>query len=1476
VPTGGYLATAPKALPGAELAVSWDTLALLMPLDSYAGDKTGDETSEHRVRMADVSVRYPEQEEVQKLLLDIANEPDKTLNTYGLSVVVHSVKDASEDELKMKSASQLLPSGGKCPAKVVCHIQLDDARGLVEAMEKPSEDNVPTEARPEGIDDNNALHLVCWALLLMDTIDPKERWGRAKRWGSPDCELTGYDELTKEQVYHETHLAISRNSTVCVSPVEATARLVAICCAFSGQSSQFGFGKLGKKANARILKNAQVNVRERKSGAVIFAQDCGLGNGEQRLYSPEELALVKGVGLMRQTNLERAKTMTASEKFSSFACIYSADSTYGNPWSSDKTPRDYFRWIVDRGIEIFWQDEINKPSSFKEIAAQTKQNKQGLTFLGMLGLLRNASLRLAEHDVRSLGTVQERLRYVAVNAPSSMVGSYLGKRVDKWMNPGFMKSMNATSHSQEALVALVVTYSFGYHSFGRTTIARAITEWQKREVGHAASRWAEWLSNKDRAIHNLKRRGMSPDVRQKVEDLDMTSKRQAGMVEYLNFAKWLNDMFLMPMLAIMDVMVEGEKKWKRCQWLDYAIAAALFHDLSSLYDGEAATGHVTNIAHYWYYLCALAEDDKLKIYLDEEHLEKSGTRYKSSSNVGSMYFPGASITDFRILVKQTEGAFETSDDEPYDLCEIVRETPEWLVPDDSSDHIHKWKIAMGEEWTSVEYDEEAFVDHAEEAWMGSRKKATTPPDEGVAGKTDKEEGNNDTTTVEKPDDDEGRNDDDKSGGKVIVGEAPSKDEGADNNEAAEKLNNEEASFHTAATSGFEGGPKDDSAVAPAAGVTPPTVHGGNSQEEGVARALQFGETDNLSKASDAGETLARQMDDGSIDGGGGASGESSDEDSVVSWKKRTDNKGYSHEDAVISWWAAVNGGSREERLEATFKLNHFYTRELKGEFEYGPDGCRKLRTCCLHPPVGERKCTATGKPMDHCVYCKSPIHMHPTPGCASVSCEADTRFPCCPPDSDDCPAISRKWQEERKAGIVVNNIWPVPHPRLHEEYPEYVTAICTFNGNDTSSSSGSSGSSKNNNRKRKASDEPKKNPKNGLPDFVWVESSDSSVSSSHSAGSSKRKAESMAEKHPKKSRSGTETDENNIKLPDKEGEEDNGLLANENTEISKDKPRLEEELQVGGGSRQDNVDDDPNNNMLPAKEGEEDEELQVGGGSRQDNVDDDPNNNMLPTKEGEEDKGQAGGGGHPELEIESGDRADDGLVDDGQRKEAESEDPLEPDNIVALGGDGHPTAAELANHPDEYWSPERGVWIRNGFDEDGNPTEEEKAKHPGKYYDRGMDMWKNNPKPKKKLPDTIDLEEEELLLVTTLREKLGSSEGNALFACLGVAFKQKSVVECCGVLTNILRKDAETKMEREREVNDGGDSTEPEDEYDDDAEEHYESGGGGDEDEPSVGEDDDGDEEEYESGSEREEDDASGGEDHDGVEEEYESGSSVH
>jgi hypothetical protein len=286
-----------------------------------------------------------------KLQNDIATKHQTVLNSYGLGVVLHSSKVASPAELAANPSAELLPTAlGNAP-KAMCHIKVDDARELLVAMETPTDSSKVADPRPEGIDQNNAIHLVGWTLILMDALDTKERWGRAKRWESPSCDLTGCDNLSEEELYSETHLSISKVSKAHVSAAEAGARLVAVSCAFSGNGSRFGYSRL---AASRVLQKVRHQVKGRKTGVVLFAEEVSDPAEHRQVYAAHQLALAKGVGVMRQMSLEGAKSMSSSEKFCAFGLIRATDPTWQKPWSKETVAQNYCAVSWNGAQEIFW------------------------------------------------------------------------------------------------------------------------------------------------------------------------------------------------------------------------------------------------------------------------------------------------------------------------------------------------------------------------------------------------------------------------------------------------------------------------------------------------------------------------------------------------------------------------------------------------------------------------------------------------------------------------------------------------------------------------------------------------------------------------------------------------------------------------------------------------------------------------------------------------------------------------------------------------------------------------------------------------------------------------------------------------------------------------------------------------------------------------------------------------------------------
>jgi len=594
---------------------------------------------------------------------------------------------------------------------------------------------------------------VGWTLILMDALDTKERWGRAKRWESPSCDLTGCDNLSEEELYSETHLSISKVSKAHVSAAEAGARLVAVSCAFSGNGSRFGYSRL---AASRVLQKVRHQVKGRKTGVVLFAEEVADPAEHRQVYAAHQLALAKGVGVMRQMSLEGAKSMSSSEKFCAFGLIRATDPTWQKPWSKETVARNYCAVSWNGAQEIFWPRTVSMPSA----GAWSSGNKYGITFKGICGLLLKYAKRLKEHDVRDLKTKEDRLRYAALDTPIGLVLPYLQQNAAKWTCEGKMQPMKDEPHMQAALTVIMGVFMLAHHLFNETHIGDIVKRWEKEEVGHQETRFKVWQESTKRKTRKLEHEGKTQDILQQIEELESHSKREAGLVEELNFAKMLNDKFLLPCLAVFLVLNPLQTTgFARTTWIDYCILGSMFRDLSFLYDRQdpdgGETGVVAKIPSFLYYLRALTEGKKLEMYLDEPPLVAKKKSNHSGNYYGGTYFPGTELSAFRIMVQAVKGQLEESDDEARDLFALCTNPPHWLLTDQLRREHPALQAALQKDWATLELDQRAIAAHLnlELSDMGSSSSTPAP---GVEGHHQAKNGNEVTNSADGQQEEDGQ------------------------------------------------------------------------------------------------------------------------------------------------------------------------------------------------------------------------------------------------------------------------------------------------------------------------------------------------------------------------------------------------------------------------------------------------------------------------------------------------------------------------------------------------------------------------------------------------------------------------------------------------------------------------------------------------------------------------------------------------
>jgi len=681
---------------GVQVPISWSTVCLLLhltPLHPEGGE-------DHRVCLADIGVRnnkkYPAKEDVEESMLQIAAQPDLVQNSNGLTLLVHGAKGLTDDQ--GEGALKLFPEDHGVPSVYLYHATAADALELVEALEKPTGDVPFAQERPDALNVNDPVELIGYALYLLDTMGVKERWGRAMRWRDEGYDLSIYPQLSGQEVFFQTHLALSQKANVCLSPTEAVSRLVAIYCAMSGKFCHFDYPDHFGKKEIQAAVDSVKDREEAKPGVTLFTIS-GAKVGDARPYLPQEVAQANAVGLMRQRTLENIKQMNACEKFTRFGQQLSVNPEHVAPWSTGTGLRDYADPLFKDALNLFWREDVSVPS--------TVVDARKTTMVGLMGALKGACLRLTEQRVRRFDCPKDRYRYVAIFVPRDMAVRHLDDKFANWRSADKATSMTENSHKQNALIAISCAYTFGFHSFVHGHITSDLSEFQTNN-GSWSKKWTTWQSQ-----NQVKERELIESQKgEELNKLGSTTQRDVNLLEYIEFAEELAERYLMP-IATMSECVDGNDS--RDKWSQYCFLAALFRDLAKLYHlirtdsmAAAATKH---IPVFMYYLCELHHRKKLTIFLDRTTLGKGQLAEKD--NKGSRFYPGAHFSNVRIMVCRVPTKEETTEmlqPQPTLLTDIVRRPPTWLLDcaEGNKKLIPILSVAMGEDWRTAEYDQVAI------------------------------------------------------------------------------------------------------------------------------------------------------------------------------------------------------------------------------------------------------------------------------------------------------------------------------------------------------------------------------------------------------------------------------------------------------------------------------------------------------------------------------------------------------------------------------------------------------------------------------------------------------------------------------------------------------------------------------------------------------------------------------------------------
>jgi len=823
------------------------------------------------------------------------------------------------------------------------------------------------------------------------------------RWREKDFDLGVYGGLSAQEIYDQTHQALSDKGLVSLSPTEAVARAVAIYCAMTGKFGRFGYHFVPAKTEEwEVVERVREKIAE-GTGVTLFhipSNDPPNGDGE-RAYLSHEVATANAVGLLRQNALENQKKMSACDKFFRYSNQLSHRPSHVAPWQTGQLFREYLQPLLNDARKLFWLVELGAPPPISK--------SSNPTFLGVMGAMKTACLKLTEQFVRGIDTKGERFCYVATMTPSDMTVSALDLNCPLWRSERGLDSITEINHKQSALVAIICAYTFAHPAFRQGDLANQIAAWQTSMRAWDKD-WVEWQSEYSKKRAALQKDGseqpkpedeISYKNRKAIQKLEGTTQRNAGLLEYIKFAEFLSDKYLLPVLAISDCT---DNYHSRSQWSQYLVGAAAFRDVAKMYEhinnGDMEEDNApVSIAAFLFYLCELQKLKVLRIYLDKEALGRGPLQIPD--NKGSQYFPGATFGDVRLMIRHVGGGLPQPQG-GHLLTDIVRSPPTWLsdYAKDNEKLASILAVAMGKQWSEVTTNVSLPLTKKAKGATKQRKKK-------------KNKQSSEKTSGGGP------------AGSAVIGNkvartnrdakkvTPDKDDNADGVRLAagtpgldERL--EQVGFYKG-TANNSSPPLSGSKKSPAACDGNPEL---TSHPNSPGRNTSEGEK--IASTAVGGRVNARRQ---------------GDECTMYDPAKK---EWYSEQQATKALRDALSAPRSVDRFqqkqvddrrqEAIFRCNHFVEDE---------EGRYQNRECCLSYYDKCDSLEPTGQNM--CLYCRGPLHSNKDRGCGStLDAEAGTAEMCSPlgQSGDDCISVNNRWQIEKNSQdpLRVNHDWPPPHP----------------------------------------------------------------------------------------------------------------------------------------------------------------------------------------------------------------------------------------------------------------------------------------------------------------------------------------------------------------------------------------------------------------------------------------------------------------